>query len=299
MSRGTSPRVTVEIVFLDAKDFIEESIESVFSQSYQDWELVFVDDGSTDGSSAIARGYADRNPHRVRYLEHLGHQNRGISASRNLGMRNARGEYVALLDADDVWLPNKLADQVALMDAHPDVAMVYGATTYWHSWERSADPVRADYQPPLGFTSGVPVKPPEMLVSLLLGGAAIPCTTSLLARKNALTDVGGFEETFTGMYEDQALYTKLFLRYPVLPVQAEWDLYRQHDLSICATTERAGLEREARGKFLEWVDTYLGQSTRVPRSVTRALATARWRHRHPRAAAASRRVRRLLRRGKG
>src|SRR5262245_21147944 len=99
--------VSVIISFLNAERFIQEAIESVFAQGYEHWELLLVDDGSTDESTAIARRYTAQHPERVRYLEHAGHQNRGLSASRNLGIRHAQGEYIAFLDADDVWLPHR------------------------------------------------------------------------------------------------------------------------------------------------------------------------------------------------
>src|SRR5918994_2063107 len=99
--------VSCIVIFLDEERFIEEAIKSVFAQTYENWELLLVDDGSTDGSTQIALRYAERHPGKVRYLEHPGHQNRGMSASRNLGISQAKGEYVALLDADDVWLPHK------------------------------------------------------------------------------------------------------------------------------------------------------------------------------------------------
>src|SRR5438128_12540181 len=97
------PLVSAIIIFLNAEQFIQEAIESVFAQTYDNWELLLVDDGSTDGSTAIARSYLERHPRRVRYLEHSEHANRGMSASRNIGSRYARGEYIAFLDADDVW----------------------------------------------------------------------------------------------------------------------------------------------------------------------------------------------------
>src|SRR5919198_1004258 len=105
------PLVSAIIIFLNAERFIQEAIESVFAQTYDAWELLLVDDGSTDGSTAIARRYAEQHPGKVRYLEHNGHQNRGKSASRNLAIRNCTGEYIAFLDADDVWLPRKLEQQ--------------------------------------------------------------------------------------------------------------------------------------------------------------------------------------------
>ena len=77
--------ISVIIIFLNAERFIEEAIESVFDQNYGDWELLLVDDGSSDASSAIARRYTEQHPEKVYYFEHAGHENRGMSASRNLG----------------------------------------------------------------------------------------------------------------------------------------------------------------------------------------------------------------------
>ncbi|MGH7298931.1 MAG: glycosyltransferase family 2 protein, partial [Candidatus Rokuibacteriota bacterium] len=121
----TTPEVSVVVPFFNAHRFIEESVASVRAQTYPSWELLLADDGSDDGSSEIARTHARRDPQRVRYLEQPGHARRGASAARNLAIRHARGRYIALLDADDVWLPNKLASQVAIMDARPEAGMVY------------------------------------------------------------------------------------------------------------------------------------------------------------------------------
>src|SRR5579884_627502 len=94
------PRVSAVIIFWNAERFLAEAVESVFAQTFDDWELLLVDDGSTDGSTAMAQEYANRNPDRAHYLEHEHHANRGRSASRNLGIRHAAGDYVAFLDAD-------------------------------------------------------------------------------------------------------------------------------------------------------------------------------------------------------
>src|SRR5579862_1030782 len=101
------PLVSVIISFLNGARFIREAVESVFVQTYRNWELLLVDDGSTDQSTQIAREYASLHSENVRYLEHNGHSNRGLSASRNLGIRRSGGEFLAFLDCDDVWLPQK------------------------------------------------------------------------------------------------------------------------------------------------------------------------------------------------
>jgi glycosyltransferase involved in cell wall biosynthesis len=110
------PLVSCVVIFLNGEQYIREAIESVFSQVYEHWELFLVDDGSTDSSTQIARHYAQQHPDKVHYLEHPGHQNRGMSAARNLGIRHAQGAYLAFLDADDLWLPQKLERQVAILE---------------------------------------------------------------------------------------------------------------------------------------------------------------------------------------
>jgi hypothetical protein len=90
----SQPLVSAIIIFLNAEKFIREAIESVFAQTYDNWELLLVDDGSTDASTEIAHRYAEQYAGKVRYLEHEDHQNLGMSASRNLGINNAKGKYI-------------------------------------------------------------------------------------------------------------------------------------------------------------------------------------------------------------
>ncbi|HVX29430.1 MAG TPA: glycosyltransferase family 2 protein, partial [Nitrolancea sp.] len=115
----TSQTVSVIIIFWNAEPFLAEAVASVVAQSHPDWELLLVDDGSTDGSTEIAKQLIASDPERMRYLEHPGHANRGMSASRNLGIAHARGAYLAFLDADDVWFPQALAEQVEILRAEP------------------------------------------------------------------------------------------------------------------------------------------------------------------------------------
>ena len=141
MMPDTTPRVSIITIFLNAERFLDEAIQSALGQSLTDFELILVDDGSTDGSTLIARKYANRDCGRVRYLEHPGHVNRGMSASRNLGLQHARGELITFIDADDVWRRAKLLEQAAILDAHPELMMVCGAARYWRSWAGGQDEI--------------------------------------------------------------------------------------------------------------------------------------------------------------
>ena len=126
------PLVSVITTFLNTEKYLEEAIESVLNQTYTNFELILIDDGSNDNSIRIGREYTNKYPDKVHYLEHEGHQNKGISASRNLGVCNARGKYIATLDADDVWVKHKLEQQVEILEAYPEAGMVCGDTKYWY-----------------------------------------------------------------------------------------------------------------------------------------------------------------------
>jgi glycosyltransferase involved in cell wall biosynthesis len=280
-----TPRVSVIIPFLNAARFLAETIESVLAQELEDWELLLVDDGSTDASGEIARSYASRDETRIRVLEHTGHANLGVCASRNVGVANARGEYVALLDADDVWLPSKLREQVAILDAHPSVEMVYGHSKYWRSWKRAAGGTGADYTPELGVELDRVYEPPRLALALYpLAKATAPCPSDLLLRRRLVERIGGFEERFHKeyqLYEDQAFLSKVYLEAAVFVSSKTWDLYRIHPESCDATVIRSGRYAAVRRFFLEWLeDHYERHRVEDPR-LRSLLARALFPYRHP------------------
>jgi glycosyltransferase involved in cell wall biosynthesis len=275
------PTVSAIIIFLNAEKFIEEAIQSVLAQTYEDWELLLVDDGSTDQSTQIAQHYAEQNKQRVFYLEHQNHQNRGMSASRNLGIRHARGKYIAFLDADDVWLPQKLEYQVRIMNAQPEAGMVYGNTLYWYSWTGDQADQQLDHIPPLGVAPNTLVDPPQLLQLYLSGKAAVPCTCSILVRHEVIERIGGFEESFRGMYEDQAFYTKICLTEPVYVTDVCLDQYRQHADSSCYIATNTGQANTARLNFLDWIITYLVSNQNKNPAIWMVLRRELWLNRQP------------------
>jgi glycosyltransferase involved in cell wall biosynthesis/SAM-dependent methyltransferase len=257
---SATPLVSVVAIFFNSERFLDEAIRSVLAQTYPCWELLLVDDGSTDRSSTIARGYADREPQRVRYLEHPQHRNRGMSASRNLGLQHARGEYLALLDTDDVWLPEKLERQVAILEAQPDVALLFGAPLYWFGWTGRAEDASRDYVIDLKLATDRVYQPPTLLVPFLQRSAPTPCPSDVLVRRTAAVSAGGFEAHFVGVnmvYEDQAFFSKLLLRAPVYVSGQTWDRYRQHPESCYAVAKATGGRELARHYFLKWFRQYL------------------------------------------
>ncbi len=104
--------------------FLPQAFASIRAQTFTDWELIIVDDGSTDETEAIVRRWSEDSPQPIRYLKQA---NQGPYAARNTGLELASGEYVAFFDSDDVWLPHHLTDCVEALQAHSEVDWVYGA----------------------------------------------------------------------------------------------------------------------------------------------------------------------------
>ena len=114
-----TPQVSVVIPAYNCAAYVGQACDSVLSQTYTDWEIIVVDDGSKDDTRLVLDKYGDR---RVRYVYQ---ENQGVSLARNHGIQLARGEFVAFLDADDFFLPDKLASQIAVFAAQPNLGIVH------------------------------------------------------------------------------------------------------------------------------------------------------------------------------
>ena len=290
------PLVSVIVIFLNGARFIEEAVTSVLEQTYACWELFLVDDGSTDGSTEIAQRYAQQHRGRIRYLQHHNHQNRGMSASRNLGLNHARGDFIAFLDADDVWLPEKLERQVEIMQAQPKAAMVYGSSQHWYSWTGDAVDLPRDYIPEVGIEADGLIAPPALLTLSLKSTARTPCPSNFLVRRETAKQVGGFEEQFRVLFEDQAFLAKVFLRSPVFVTRECWDRYRRHADSCVSTAAREGTKYSVGLEYFSWLKDYLlSQRVEDPELWT-ALRKKRYRYRYNRARQHLRRFSGMVRR---
>ncbi len=289
--------VSISIPFLNSEPFLAEAIESVLGQTYSRWELFLVDDGSTDRSTAIAENYAARFPDRIRYLEHPGHLNRGLPASRNLGARAGTGEYLAFLDSDDVWMSQKLEQQVARMDASPEAGFLYGLSEYWYDWDKNRKPWQPNEIPPLAPGNRL-YRPHELLSSNYpLGEQGAPCPSSFFLRRQAFDKVGGFEECFNPktyqLYEDQAFLAKIYLNVPVFVADICWDRYRCHPDSMGKKLEGTIREEAERRFYFRWLERYLRQQAITDPEVWEAFRKQAWAYRFPLPVRAARFLRRI------
>lgn len=267
---ASAPEVSIIVTVYNCCLYLKEAIESVLAQrTSATWELLLVDDGSSDGSSEIARSLAAHNPGRIVVLYHPEHENRGISASRNLALRHARAPILAFLDADDVWVEDRLERHLPLFRAHPEAAMLYAQAERWYDFDRPIcsveDPGR-NFVPPLippGEPGGL-LAPPQLLQWFLEDESMTPCTCTVLVRTEAARRVGGFERRFKGMYDDQVFYAKLALQYKIFVSLDCVARYRQHKGSCCAVALETSTGEEDRERFLSWLQTYLRPPAHSP-----------------------------------
>lgn len=195
----------------NAEDYVSLAIASILGQSFADFELIVVDDGSTDSTAAIVRGLDDA---RIRYVQTKGRA--GPGGARNAGLGLARGTYVAFLDADDLAYPRRLVTQVDYMDAHPDTALL-GAG---YDVIDAAGKALATLTTPSG-TASVRLK---MLFDNTIA------TSLAFARRDVLLEVGLFDESYP-VVEDYDLWARIASRHPIARLPEVLGAYRDHTAS--------------------------------------------------------------------
>jgi len=276
------PLVSIVLIFLNEEKFIADAVESVFNQTYKNWELILVDDGSQDKSTEMAKRWAADNKDKVFYFDHPGHTNQGMSASRNLGFKKAKGSLIAFVDADDVWLAIKLEEQVEVLNEFPKATLLYGLAEYWRDWTSKPKDVGRNSIPCVKKMDYL-ARPPELLLSAYpLGEETAPSPSCMIFRRELIDRVGGFEESFKGMYEDQAFLTKVYLKEPIYVSSHLWIRYRIHSDSCCSKAHAAGEYHHYRYCFLRWLWRHMAANRIKHFGAWRALITALFPYRLPR-----------------
>ncbi|MEP0871645.1 glycosyltransferase [Trichocoleus desertorum AS-A10] len=212
------PLVSVIIPAYNAETTVQETIESVLGQSLQDFELIIVNDGSTDRTLQVIESIADPR------IKVLSYPNAGAAVSRNRGFAHATGEFVAFLDADDLWTPEKLEAQWKALQENPNAQVAY-------SWTDVIDQSgqwlgQGDYTVANG----------NVYAKLLLCCFIVSGSNTLI-RREAYVAVGGFDESLTAS-QDFDLYLRLAARYQFVAVTAAHVLYRFSSNSMCTNIRR-------------------------------------------------------------
>jgi glycosyltransferase involved in cell wall biosynthesis len=219
--------VSVVIPAHNAGGFIEEAIRSVLGQAWPVDEIIVVNDGSTDRDYVELTALASN-------LRVVDQPNRGVSAARNRGCMLANSTYVAVLDADDVWVPGKLAAQMRYLAAHPECDAVFCQGRWWYPQDGGGT-----WSPPQQLLSTVPENAPvrQLYYSDFLFGLPV-ATGTMVIKKSVWLGVGGFEEG-RRYAEDQDFYLRLSYAHNLALIDVEAILYRQHRFSATRRLQEA------------------------------------------------------------
>ena len=270
------PLVSVIIPFFNGGNWLAEAIESVIGQSYTHWEIILIDDGSENLTTDIAKSFAYKLPQKIVYTHHPGHINKGVTISRNAGIRLSKGTFIAFLDADDCWLKEKLIHQLTIFNQHPVVQMVCEASCFWYSWNNTKE---KDVIVNIGVKPDSVYNAPELLKCLYpLGKGAPPCPTGIMIKREALHRSGGFEELFSGvyqLYEDQAFLCKIYLKEAVYVSGTANNLYRKRPGSLTSLANDEIHYNKVRMFFLNWLEEYLTQHHLHTNVVLQLITAAR------------------------
>jgi len=206
------PLVSVIIPTYNYAAFIEQAIKSVLDQTFQNFEILVVDDGSTDNTREVIKKFP------ARYIYQT---NRGAAAARNYGIREARGELIAFLDADDLWLPDKLEKQLQMFERDPGIGLVYSLFYFFESESGAI----IGYKPIRECARG-------FVLTQMFGSCIIGSPTPLI-RRDVFEKVGLYQEGLTGV-EDYHLWLRIAAQYRIDYVPEYLAMYRVHE-SRCSS----------------------------------------------------------------
>lgn len=229
------PKVSVVIPTYNSEQFIRQTIDSVFNQSYHDFEVIVVDDGSSDRIDRIISSYGSR-------LTYIRKKNEGISVARNTGIAQAQGEYIAFIDHDDIWLPEKLEEQMALLEDNKAIGLCFSdAYIISEGGERSRNLFK--------------ICPPHsgIVFKQLLQENFIPVLT-VVVKKEVFKKIGLFNPHYK-IAEDWDLFLRITKQYPVAFINRPLAEYRVHKRSFSRQRGLICLESiEIINKYIETVD---------------------------------------------
>lgn len=220
-------KVSIIMPVYNMERFIRYAIQSVINQTYPLYELVIVDDGSVDGSKQIVDDFILNYRGTVSIVYH-NQQNQGLACARNTGINISTGEYIALLDPDDAWLPDRLRAGVEILDQKQEVGLVHANIIYIDEHDQQ---------------TGIPTRDAsilagDMYLTLLLRKGHISCPT-VLFRRVCLDVVGAFDEHLTYLgCEDRDLWLRIARKYKTHYINKELAYYRRVTGSMSSNTEK-------------------------------------------------------------
>jgi len=248
------PKVSVVIPTYNSAALVREAIQSALNQTYSDFEVIVVDDGSRDNTESVVRSFGDK----VCYVKQ---DNRGAGAARNHGIIRSQGKYVAFLDADDLWLPGKLAEQIPLLDRDPEIGLVYS------DWAVVAEKGKAEPS----YLTNRPAVSGYVFDELVQWGFIL--TSGTVVRRSCLDDVGCFDESLS-IAQDFDLWIRICYRWKIALVNKPLVIKRNRDGNLSSNLLKTAAERIV--LFEKALRKFPDMTPRSRRVVRRQVALNYW-----------------------
>lgn len=235
MPRSVSPLVSIILPVYNGQDWLDQALQSLVGQTFADFELLVIDDGSTDQSAARIRRWAQKDS-RIRLMHNDAPH--GLPYALNRGLREAKGAYIARADHDDIHRPNRLALQVTYLNTHPQIMLLGGGYQPFSS---------AGQRPPIIHPSEAP-----MIAWKMLTGSAF-CHPSVMFRRTIVDAIGDYPVTAS---EDFAFFSRVVRQWPTANLPDVLLDYREHDANY-SVTRRAAMAASVRETYRENIRFYL------------------------------------------
>ncbi|MBW4574226.1 MAG: glycosyltransferase [Aphanothece sp. CMT-3BRIN-NPC111] len=214
------PSVSVIITTYQRASLVTQAIKSVLAQSYKDYEIIVVNDGSTDNTAEVLNKFQDK-------IKIIHQNNKGLSFARNIAIQNSQGQYIAFLDDDDVWLPTKLEKQIALLEANNKIGLIYSDMSYFDEKEIFPETTAKKRPLPLARISWMLFPYPNLT----------PRPSSVVVRRETLDEIGLFDESLTAC-EDYDLWLRISEKWLVYYLDEPLTMYRLSDTNMSKNKER-------------------------------------------------------------
>jgi glycosyltransferase involved in cell wall biosynthesis len=220
-----TPLVSVIIPTYNSGRFIAQAVQSVLSQTYQQFEIIVIDDGSTDATRDILLEFDG-------YIQYCYQENCGPSAARNAGIKIAGGDYICFLDADDIWMPNKLEIQLAFMAQHEDISLVFSDMEEWDLDKR----LPRSFLETKAFRSDIVSQTPiqDTFKKLLIENFVL--TSTVMARKECFVKAGLFDESLR-VAEDRDMLLRITAYFKIACIPFILGKKRAHESNISSSAE--------------------------------------------------------------
>jgi glycosyltransferase involved in cell wall biosynthesis len=245
-------RISVIVPSFNSAEFIADGIRSILNQTYPAYEIIVVDDGSTDNTAAVLLAFGDG-------IQCIYQENRGPAAARNAGIRIARGDYICFLDADDLWLPNKLQVQLDFMEQHPDIALVFSDMEEIDKGKV----VHRSYFAKTMFRPDLDPSVPDAALKLLIENFIL--TPMVTARREVFAVAGLFDEALR-VSEDRDLWARIAARFRIACLPLVLGRRRIHTNNVSDNVELT-----LRSRIHMWGNIGLQSNSRLVRCILNSL----------------------------